>query len=89
MFLNVQVFENHPKGNKTGCQTSKLKCLGKELHTGGFALKIISNNGKVFQSSFNYDWKTVAETKKNKFLNDFRFIWHPTWPQDHNTNEMK
>ena len=46
-------------------------------------------SGKVFQSFFNYEWKTVAETQKTEFHIDFRFIWHPTWPQERESNGMK
>ena len=43
----------------------------------------------AFQSLFNYDWKTAAETQKTEFHIDFRFIWHPTWPQERESNGMK
>ena len=45
--------------------------------------------GKVLWSLFNYDWKTAAETRKNEFLEDFRFIWYPTCPQERESNGMK
>ena len=48
-----------------------------------------ATSGKVFRSLFNYDWKTAAETIKNEFLIDFCFIWHPTWPQERESNVMK
>ena len=46
-------------------------------------------SGKVFQSLFNYDWKTAAETTQTEFLIDFCFIWHPTWPQESKSNGRK
>ena len=42
-----------------------------------------------FWRLFNSDWKVAAETKKNEFLDDFRFIWHPTWPQECDSNGLK
>ena len=33
--------------------------------------------GVVFQSLFNFGWKLSAQTYKFKFLEGFRFFWHP------------
>ena len=35
---------------------------------------------EVFWSLLNSNWKTAAETKKIKFLDEFCFFRYPTWP---------
>ena len=42
-----------------------------------------------FWRLFNSDWKVAAETKQTEFLDDFHFIWHPTWPQESKSNGMQ
>ena len=37
--------------------------------------------GAVFRSLFNFGWKTAVQTWIFEFLEDFRFFWHPPWPQ--------
>ena len=52
-------------------------------------LHFLTYFGRFWRLLFNSDGKVVAETKKNEFLDDFHFIWHPTWPQECNPNGLK
>ena len=70
------------------CFSVKIAQILKNRPKTGFFSCFWLNFGR-FWRFFSFDWKTEHQTKKFKFLEVFRFFWHPVWPQRSETSGAK